>query len=94
MICDRCGVDCTREFLGKRIAVLDSDYFIIRDIYRTRFTINLCNPCGKKADSFVNYWGKKKEADIIKLNLFLRNGAASKKNELDYLNSLMNAGYT
>ena len=56
------------------MSVLDYDYFEIRDIYRTKFTKSVCKNCGDRANSFVNYWGKKKESDLLALNYFLRSG--------------------
>jgi hypothetical protein len=74
--CDICGIDCD--------SVTE-----LKAIYQTPQLKALCNSCGEVADSFVNYYGKKKPEDVARLHLFLMSG----KRQVDILTATMNAGY-
>ena len=76
--CDRCGYKCGWFNLND-----------LRDIYRVGGIVNLCNRCGDRANSFVDYYGKKKEKDKKDLSDFLMSGELVKK-RFDEIN---NAGY-
>jgi hypothetical protein len=81
--CGVCGLSCDWK---------DSRFFSfaeIRSIYSVGFT-QVCAKCGKKADSFISYYGEKKQKDLAKLHQFLASGVAAK----NYFSALMNAGYT
>jgi uncharacterized Zn finger protein len=76
MKCDRCG---------------NYDFFCreLLSIYSKNELLNLCDECGRKADSFVKYYGKKKDSDLIKLSMYLVSG----NNQVNKFNAMMNGGY-
>jgi hypothetical protein len=49
----------------------------------------ICSKCGDKANSFINYWGKKKPKDLAKLHNFLASGILPMRQ----YQQQMNAGY-
>jgi hypothetical protein len=61
----------------------------VKDIYLVSEHKDLCNKCGSKANSFLNYWGVKKQVDKEMLRKFLVSGVLPM---LKY-NAQMNAGY-
>ena len=61
----------------------------LRSNYNDHKLGSLCIKCMKKADSFVNYWGRKKEKDKRALLSFINNGIEPQRR----LFAMMNAGY-
>lgn len=61
----------------------------IRKIYSVCNNLDMCAKCARKADSFVDYYGKKKPEDVAKLKRFLLSGYQAKKD----FSALMNGGY-
>lgn len=61
----------------------------LRDIYNPHDLGEFCDSCGRKADSFLNYWGTKKQEDINKMLVFVNNGNEPKRR----LSAMMNGGY-
>jgi hypothetical protein len=53
----------------------------------------VCEPCGMKASSLVNYYGRKKPEDIHKLRCYLQSGCISKPETMKAYSSLMFGGY-
>lgn len=62
-------------------------------IYQTKIVTHVCKSCGDQANSYVNYYGKKKQEDKKALNKFLRSGPISAKREDKLYSMLNNAGY-
>lgn len=81
-ICGVCGKtsELTRHIYG--------EFHEIKSIYRVGFKY-VCTGCGKRADSFVNYYGYKSEQDKQALHQFLISGVLPMR---DY-SALVNAGY-
>jgi hypothetical protein len=71
--CDRCGVSCGWVNLTD-----------MRDIYKIGGIMEICTKCADKANSFVNYYGKKKEKDKSDLFNFLLSGVEVQKRYLAY----------
>ncbi len=73
-------------------AISDDPHFYgfaeVRGVYQVGF-VDVCETCGKKASSFVNYYGFKKDSDLIKLNQFLCGGVFVMRQ----YSQLVNAGY-
>lgn len=88
--CDRCGKDCRN---GKFNFVPPWELVELKRIYKTRFVEFVCKGCGDVANSFVNYYGKKKPEDMLTVNKFLRNGKVSGELEISIYSQLNNAGY-
>ena len=65
------------------------DFVKIFGCYQVCSKVDICERCAYKADSFVDYYGKKKKRDVRKLFKFLRNGVLV----LEEFSALMNAGY-
>ena len=91
--CGRCGKDCRYnpelwpEFVSVgELTELSAPY----SIYGVK---SLCKECGDKANSFLNYYGKKKKSDRIKLAEFIKSGIVSAKLTKNAYTSLMNGGY-
>ena len=61
----------------------------IRECYAVTDNLDMCAKCARKADSFVDYYGKKRESDKAKLRQFLLAGFQATRD----FNSLMNGGY-
>lgn len=76
--CHRCGIKCGWFDLTE-----------LREIYRCGGMIEICNKCGSKSDSFINYYGKKKQKDKDDLFEFLLSG----KLVQDRFYQINNAGY-
>ena len=76
--CDRCGDKCGWFNLTD-----------IKPIYRVGGIVDVCRSCANKANSFVNYYGKKTEKDKQNLSCFLMSG----KLVLERFNQIMYAGY-
>jgi len=90
LICDRCG---DNQAAKKFTFLCDGELTKVKESYQTLFVKKLCNCCGEKANSFLNYYGRKKRKDIKQLNDYLRSGLLSKQAELNRYNQLNNAGY-
>lgn len=67
------------------------DWFMeeVKGIYRVHNLKDICQDCGHKADRFVNYYGKKKRADLINLKAYLNDCHVVR---VKYM-ALMNGGY-
>ncbi len=62
----------------------------VRDIYRVLpDVVDVCNKCGGKMNSHVDYYGKKKQKDKDAVRNILLNGFAVSQR----YSALMNAGY-
>lgn len=61
----------------------------IKSCYAVTSNLDMCAKCARKADSFVSYYGRKKESDKAKLKRFLLSGYQAVKD----FSSLMNGGY-
>lgn len=85
--CDRCGIETGREYSIPWL------HIEVKDAYKTRSVNFVCENCAKKANDFVDYYGKKKPEDIEALKQFLNSGLVSRNNETKALSCLMNAGY-
>ncbi len=90
LVCDRCGEN---NKATKFTFLHDGELTELKKQYQTPFVKLLCNSCGEKANSFINYYGKKKRKDIEKLDRYVRSGKLSKQAEINYYNKLNNAGY-
>lgn len=80
--CQICGISCTWQ---------DKQYWDFQEI-RSCYSVgykDICNKCGQKANSYVNYYGIKTPEDVLSLELFLLSGVLI-NNEYS---ALMNAGY-
>jgi hypothetical protein len=64
------------------------DFSEVLKNYRVGY-VDICGRCGQKADSFINYYGKKKESDLKRLHKFLVSGVLPMRD----FSKLMNAGY-
>jgi hypothetical protein len=53
----------------------------------------VCNECGEKASSYVNYYGVKKKKDVEKLLEYLKSGGHYQKVVCREFSKTMNAGY-
>lgn len=71
--CDRCGKNCGWFNLTE-----------MRDTYKVGGIVEVCNRCGDKANSFVNYYGAKKEKDRNSVFNFLLSGSEVQKRFLEY----------
>lgn len=60
----------------------------IRGVYQVGFS-DICENCGNKASSFVDYYGIKRDCDLINLNQFLCGGIVV----MQQYSQLVNAGY-
>jgi len=89
-ICDRCGDNKKPKSFTFNF---DGELVELRKTYQTLFVKKLCGACGEKADSFINYYGRKKKEDVRKLNNYLRSGELSKSVELKRYSQLTSAGY-
>lgn len=76
MICDRCGDD--KCFCND-----------LRLQWRRSELVSICENCSDKADSFINYYGKKKPKDIESLMMYLTSGRKQK----EIFSAMMSAGY-
>jgi len=65
----------------------------LKNSYRTIFVSKLCAGFSAKANSFIDYYGKKKDSDVCALHKYLGNGSRSKAAELSAYNAMNNAGY-
>lgn len=79
--CDRCG----SYIEGKPKEIILP--------YRKFGVMDLCDPCSKKADSFVDYCGVKTQKDIESLRRYLQSGSVSGELLGSKFSKLMNAGY-
>ena len=80
--CDRCGARCEEWSINE-----------LSTPYQFDGMKRLCDNCGKKANSFLGHYGRKKKEDIDALALYLKSGKVSSYNEKKRVNSLFNAGY-
>jgi protein-arginine kinase activator protein McsA len=71
--CDRCGHNCGWFNLTEML-----------ESYKVGGIFEICNKCASKANSFVNYYGVKKEKDRISVFNFLLSGAEVQKRYLAY----------
>lgn len=74
--CDRCGV-------------LELHIEELLKPYQRPELLNICSKCGYKANSFLNYYGKKKLSDIERLMSYLVNTSHQRNKMI----AMMNAGY-
>jgi len=77
--CQVCGVLKSHWFMCE----LRSVYRIFPDI------VDICDECGVSLNQHLNYWGKKKESDKLKVRQILMDG----KLVNDRFKQLMCAGY-
>lgn len=61
----------------------------LKNIYNVHMLGSLCSKCGDKADSFIDYYGKKDEADLKLLFDFVSSGIEPQRQ----LQAMMSAGY-
>lgn len=61
----------------------------LRDIYNHHNLGELCDSCAVKANSFLKYWGSKKQIDREKLFVFINNGNEPQRR----LRAMNNGGY-
>lgn len=61
----------------------------LRDFYSVLGLQVLCQKCGDKANSFVNYFGKKKDEDIKAVHDYLITGVVPTR----IYQAMMNGGY-
>lgn len=74
--CDRCGMlELHMEKLNKP--------------YQRTELVNICSKCAPKANSFLNYYGIKKQKDINKLMEYIVNT----NHQQNKMIAMMNAGY-
>ena len=78
-------VNTTCDCCGKKTVILNE----IRLIYRIHGMLELCESCGDKSSKFINYYGKKKESDLLKLKNYFNSGRMI----LNKYSAMMNAGY-
>lgn len=91
--CDRCGVDC-RPYPDRYPAFIPvGDLVELTPFYTTIFTKHLCSKCGDEANSFINYYGRKRESDIANLRQYLKSGSVSSITVDRIYSQLMNGGY-
>jgi hypothetical protein len=64
-------------------------YRRLNSVYNKHYLGRLCNCCGNKADSFIDYYGSKKKEDVGMLLSFINTGNEPKRR----LRAMMNAGY-
>jgi len=89
--CDRCGVDCRANKTAGYIQPWE--LLEIKEAYKTIFVSKLCLSCSSKANSFLNYYGEKKKADLRALADYLRSGERSGLAEINAYSAMQNAGY-
>lgn len=61
----------------------------IKSIYAVHGNDHICESCGDIANSFVNYYGKKKQKDLDALKQYLNSGVYA----MTKYSRQMNAGY-
>ncbi len=66
------------------------DFGSVKSCYRSGGFIDVCDSCGAKANSYVDYHGKKSKKDIANLESFLLTGVMPMRK----YNALMFGGYT
>ena len=64
-------------------------FYDLRSNYSVHGFKTVCPKCGDKANSFVNYWGKKKLKDKVNLKMYLNGGIMAQRK----YSQLINAGY-
>jgi hypothetical protein len=61
----------------------------LRDYHQIHNIKDICDCCGNGASKFVDYWGNKKQSDLIKVRDYINRGQSVIKK----YSALMNAGY-
>lgn len=61
----------------------------IKDIWQVHEFKGICQSCGDKANTFIGYWGKKKDKDKADLKSYLNSGLAVTRK----YSALINGGY-
>lgn len=79
IVCGAINKDSSRPWL----------FVKLKRCYRVGELECLCEKCGRKADSFVNYYGAKTAKDEERLSKFLLSGVIPQ----NQFSALMNAGY-
>ena len=80
LTCQVCGKAKSHWYMGE----VKSVYRVLPDL------ADVCNDCGEKMNSHVDYYGKKKQKDKDAVRIILLNGFAVNQR----YSALMNAGYT
>lgn len=91
-ICDRCGKDCRYDPPLHNFVLYDA-LLELNKTYQLWHVKKLCWPCSKVANSFLNYYGVKREEDKAKLKSFLESGGLAILNFNRLYQSLMFGGY-
>lgn len=89
--CDRCGKDCRHNEHSN--FVLAGELVEVKSVWQSVGVTHVCKLCGNKANSFIDYYGKKTSKDKIALKNYLQSGDVSSIVTIRTYSSLINGGY-